>query len=285
MMTPIIPSLHKNKISADVHLHTLHSHGKNSTQEMLNAAKINGLSIIGFSEHSPRPAAYMYPQDYQERLLSSFPTYIHEVLALKNEHTATEILLGVEVDYIVGEERYAKHLCEEYPYDYIIGGLHFQGTWGFDWSIDQWNLLDDTARFAIYQRYYEDITRMCATGFFQIIAHPDLIKIFTVTSFSRWIEKGQPCVEQALIAIRDNKMAMEVSSAGLRKACQEIYPGPVIMGMARDLDVPISFASDAHCASTPAYKFNELAQYASAFGYTKSAIFRQKQPEFLSFSS
>jgi len=76
--------------------------------------------------------------------------------------------------------------------------------------------------------------------------------------------------------VRDAGMAMEVSSAGLRKPCAEIYPGPAIMRLAADLQVPITFASDAHTTDQVAYAFSELAVYTASFGYCDSLVFRKK---------
>ena len=69
-------------INADLHLHTLYSHGQNSPFEMHASAARKGLSLIGFSEHSPRPAGYDYTHEYRERLTAHFPDYIREVSAL-----------------------------------------------------------------------------------------------------------------------------------------------------------------------------------------------------------
>ena len=71
---------------------------------------------------------------------------------------------------------------------------------------------------------------------------------------------------------------MEISSAGLRKPCKEIYPGPVIMQLAAELELSITFGSDAHCTQTPAYAFAELARYAASFGFTHSLWFEQRRP-------
>lgn len=263
-------------IIADVHLHTHYSHGQADPLAMLQAAKRQGLSFIGFSEHSPRPAGYTYPEDYQEKLTSLLPQYVREVRAFAAQEAANGItvLLGLEVDYIPGQEAYATALCREHPYDYIIGGLHFQQNWGFDFSAADWERLDEDARFIIYRRYYEDLRDMCATGLFHIAAHPDLIKIFSIDSFKAWLDTPQAkdCVHAALSAMKKHGVIMEISSAGLRKACREIYPGPVIMAMAADLGLAVSFASDAHCTGTPAYAFDDLARYAGRYGYSHSVI-------------
>ncbi len=277
-------------IIADVHMHTFHSHGQASTKDMYQACIAAGLKIIGFSEHSPRPEGYTYPKsDYQEKLNKVFPTYIKEVLELKEQGKVdgVRVLLGLELDYIRDEENFAKAECAKYPYDYIIGGLHFQGKWGFDGGEESWSNFDQKAKFAIYRRYYEDMISMCNTGLFHIVAHPDLIKIYTLEDFNLWLEMPESLslVEMALCAIKHNSMAMEISSAGLRKKCQEIYPGKKIMALAQKLNVPISFGADSHCANTPAFGYDTLARYASSFGYSSSLVFYDKKPQEVAFTT
>ncbi|MDR0238917.1 MAG: histidinol-phosphatase, partial [Deltaproteobacteria bacterium] len=80
---------------------------------------------------------------------------------------------------------------------------------------------------------------------------------------------GLDLVRESLVAVRDAGMSMEISSAGLRKACREIYPGPEIMRLAADLRVPIVFGSDAHQPSDMGFAFDELARYAASFGITR----------------
>lgn len=275
------------KIIADLHTHTLHSHAANTSFEMFEAGRKKGLEIIGFSEHSPRPKGYRYLSDYQDKLRAGFPLYVDEVKRLKKNESGLEILLGVEVDYIPAEKDYAKKLCAEYEYDYIIGGLHFQGNWGFDGPEESWLKLSQKEKFNVYTQYYLDLKDMAETGLFNIVAHPDLIKIHTKADFDIWLEKKEATeiITDSLKAFKKAGMAMEISSAGLRKPCKEIYPGPKIMEIAQSLELPISFGSDAHCIKTPAYAFNELASYARAYGYSESLIFRKKKAFTLKFKS
>lgn len=263
-------------ISADLHAHTHHSHGQASTEDMYLAALAKGLGIFGFSEHSPRPDGYVYPSDYQEKLNSRFEQYVREVEAMKERGKADglTVLLGLEVDFIPGRESYAAALCSGHPFDYIIGGLHFQRTWGFDFTADDWAGLPRESRFAAYVQYYDDLAAMCRTGLFHIAAHPDLIKLFTIDSFTEWLDTAEalPRVRRTLETMKECGVIMEISSAGLRKPCKEIYPGPKIMAAASEIGLPISFGSDAHCTNTPAFAFDSLARYAASFGYTHSVV-------------
>lgn len=284
-MTPIISP---SPIAADLHLHTRHSHGQASTGEMFKAARDRGLTVIGFSEHSPRPEGYAYPTDYQERLVRGFPEYVREVRRLAGEQAknGVRVLLGLEVDYIPGQEEYAGELCASYPFDYVIGGLHFQGTWGFDFSARDWEGMDTAARYAAYARYYRDLAAMCRTGLVHIAAHPDLIKIFSVESFNAWLDDPEalPLVGEALLAMKERGVLMEISSAGLRKPCGEIYPGPKIMALAAKMGLPVCFASDAHCTGTPAHAFDQLARYAASFGYDCGHVVEKGQSRPLAFT-
>jgi histidinol-phosphatase (PHP family) len=243
---------------------------------MFEAACRAGLTVFGFAEHSPRPPGYVYPRDYQEALARSLPDYVAEVLALKERgrERGVTVLLGLELDYFPDREDFAAEVARSYPFDYIIGGLHFQGAWGFDFDPADWEPMGREERFAAYERYYRDLASMCRSGLFTIAAHPDLIKIFTPETFRDWLgtKSALPLIREALEALSRAGMLLEVSSAGLRRPCREIHPGPEIMRLARDLDVSVCFASDAHSIDHPAYAFDALAAYAGGFGYRESFI-------------
>ncbi len=265
-------------ITVDVHAHTHYSHARDGVADMARAAKAAGLSVFGFSEHSPRPAGRDYPEEYRTRLQRGFADYVAEVLALReaSRHKSPRILFGLEVDWFDDELPYIRELTTSLPYDYLIGGLHFLGTWGFDFTEDDWSGLSLDECAVHYEAYYRSLAFMARSGLVHIMAHPDMIKVFSADRFRQWLRGDNlDLVRDALVAVRDNGMAMEVSTGGLRKPCAEIYPGPVIMRLAADLGVPVSFASDAHSTAQIAWKFDELAAYAASFGYRESLFFVQ----------
>lgn len=263
-------------IQADLHLHTNCSHGANTAFEMFAAARQRGLALIGFSEHSPRPQGFNYRHEYREQLTRLFPEYISSVRELKKlAHTGTKVLLGLEMDWLDGETDFIAGACRAYEYDYIIGSVHFLDKWGFDDGCEPWEGASQEACERHYFRYFELWRDMLASGLFQIAAHPDLIKIFSADRFRRWIARpeSQAIVRACLLTLRENGMAMEISSAGLRKPCSEIYPGPEIMRIAAEEGVAISMASDAHCVSDVGRDFDRLADYARSFGFERQTVF------------
>lgn len=273
-------------IRADLHTHTRHSHALHSVAEMALAAREAGLEIFGISEHSPRPEDYIYPSDYQGKLLAGYADYIEEVQALcRASSPEFTTLLGLEIDFMPDELEFAQQAVAAHPFDYVIGGLHFQGKWGFDWSQAEWDAIAESERFKIYARYYEDLSALIESGLAQIIAHPDLIKIFSRESFDRWLDtpEAESALRRAFGLLRERGLIMEISSAGLRKPCAEIYPGPRIMRLAAELGLKVCLSSDAHATNQIAFAFDQLEAYAREYGYAESWIVAGKRGKAIPF--
>lgn len=276
-------------IQADTHNHTCFSHGKNTPFEMHAAATAKGLKIIGFSEHSPRPAGFDYSNEYRDCLNSHLNDYVGQVRALQknanNSDSACHVLFGMEMDWLDGQEEFASKACRMFDFDYLIGSVHFLEHWGFDDKMSDWENLSQEECEKFYTDYFNAWERMISSGLFQIAAHPDLIKIFSIGQFHVWLSKPRAMnlISKGLKALREQGMAMEISSAGLRKACGEFYPAPAIVAEAARLAIPVALASDAHCVEDVAGSFADLAGYARAFGYDRQAVFNKGKMELLPF--
>lgn len=273
-------------IRVDTHLHTAYSHAKDSVDAMFAAAVAKDIDIVGFSEHSPRPATHSYPKDYQKKLTSGFPRYVQEVLRVRdaNKCTAT-VLLGIEMDWMEGREGFIIDMLKAYDFDYVIGGVHFIDTWGFDYAAEDWDKLHEFRKVELYAQYFESVYNMAQSGYFNILAHPDLVKIFSNDLFREWsaCDEARTLFRKSLTAVRDAGMAMEISSAGLRKPCDEIYPCHTIMEIASDLCLPISFGSDAHNVNDVAADFAQLEFVARTYGYHDSAYFVKRSMRSIAF--
>ena len=268
-------------ICADVHNHTIASHGLATVGEMYAAAKERNLRWYGFSEHSPLPPGYSCPL-YKGDLAVAFPAYAAEVMALREQtaclpgtqSASPRVLMGMELDWLPVNMPWMRDVIGHYPFDYIIGGLHFVGEvpvgsprcWG--------PVVERHERFARYDAYYEIMQGLAASGMVDVVAHPDFIKVCCYDDFQAWLALpgSTDRIAAVLEAMRTTDTAMEVSSAGLRKPFHEPYPGPVIMRLAADLGLTISFGSDAHNTQDTGSHFSELAAYAAAYGFSRSRI-------------
>ncbi len=265
-------------ITADLHNHTLYSHGKDTPKDMWESAKAKGITLFGFTEHSPRPNDYTYTNEYREKLTKFFPQYVAEVEELKQANP-NQVLLGIEMDWMEKELDFIKNAINAYNFDYVIGSVHFLKTWGYDDDPKDWKNLNQDNCHEHYTSYFQTVTKMAQSGLFNIAAHLDLIKIFSIEHFKPWIktQSAQNIVGDTLNAIKNANMSLEISSAGLRKICKEIYPCPEIMNLAKELKLPISFGSDAHNVNDVAADFDKLASYAREYNYDHSVWFANGQ--------
>lgn len=274
-------------ITADLHTHTRYSHGADTAEDMYAAAAAAGLAYIGFSEHSPRPEGFTYRHEYRDQLKAHLPDYFREVRALRDNAKPGQprALLAMEMDWLDGEEGFIRKACKAADFDYLIGSVHFLGRWGFDDGDEPWRNAGQEQCDAWYEAYFTAWEAMLGSGLFQIAAHPDLIKIYSVDRFRAWLARpeSRAQVRRCLTALADTGMALEISSAGLRKACREIYPAAPIMELAAELDIPVTFASDAHSVRDVARDFDRLADYARRFGYTQHVLFARGERSLLPF--
>ncbi len=263
-------------INADLHNHTLYSHGKDTPKAMWEAAQKKGIELFGFTEHSPRPHNYTYTNEYRDKLTKFFPQYVSEVKELQKAFPG-QVLLGIEMDWMEKELDFIKNALNAYNFDYVIGSVHFLQTWGYDDDPKDWQSLRKNHCHEHYVNYFQTTRRMAESKLFNIAGHIDLIKIFSIDYFNTWVSlpQAQNVIGDALLAVKDAGMALEISSAGLRKMCKEIYPGPHIMALAAEIQLPISFGSDAHNVKDVGADFDKLAQYARSYGYEHSVWFCQ----------
>lgn len=263
-------------IRADLHNHTWYSHGAATTAEMYAAARKTDLEWFGFSEHSPLPPGYTCGLYRHGDLSGVFPNYAREVMDLRRTAARPKVLFGMELDWIPSRRDFMETLAAAYPFDYIIGGLHYLG--GFSIGSGDWDD-GETARFARFAAYYEEMARMASSGLVDIVAHPDFIKLHACPSFHRWLKRPGSLllVEKALVAMREAGTAMEISSAGLRRPYHEAHPAPAILKLAADVGVSITFGSDSHTPDSIGGDFPALAACARACGFGRSLIFEGRR--------
>jgi len=74
----------------------------------------------------------------------------------------------------------------------------------------------------------------------------------------------------------DGGVAMEVSTAGLRKPVAEIYPARAFIEMAVEAGVPIALSSDAHTPEHLAYRYDDAVKLLEECGVSELAVFEKR---------
>ncbi len=256
---------------ADYHIHTwMCQHATGKPVEYAAAAARLGLREIGFSDHSP-----MARDDFDNwrMRLDQLDEYVEDVREARRRHPELSIRLALEIDYLPGFEDWIRGLARRHPWDYLIGSVHYiTDTWDVDNPAKkaQWQGRDP---LEVWTLYFERLTRAAASGLFDIIGHPDLPKKFGIYPSTSYTHLYRPF----LAAAREHKLAIDVNTAGLRKECREIYPGPEFLKMAWEQGLPITFGSDAHAPGEVGANFAEAITLVRGAGYTHYCRFEERR--------
>lgn len=255
----------------DYHLHTpLCRHAVGEPTDYAQRALELGFTEIGFSDHAPMPRDDF--DDWRMRA-DQLDDYIGRVQAARRRFPHLTIRLGLEVDYLPGQEDWIRELAARHPWDYLIGSVHYiSDNWAVDHpqQLDRWKAHEP---FEVWTMYFERLTQAAQSGLFDIIGHADLPKKFGH-------RPGRDCAalyERFLEAAARAGCAIELNTAGLRKDCREIYPGPELLRRACEHRVPITFGSDAHAPEELGLNFTEAVQLARCAGYTQSLRFADRR--------
>jgi histidinol-phosphatase (PHP family) len=205
-------------------------------------------------------------------LWKEFPRYLEMVQEAREAVPQLPIRLGLEVDYLPEQRDWIAELCQAAPWDYLIGSVHYLGDWALDSPFE-------TERFAqrpieqIWAEYWSLYTEAAGSGFFDIMAHPDLVKKFG----HRPTGDLRRYYEPAIAALAEADVAIEINTAGLFKNAAEMYPAPTFLEMAYQAGIPLMLSSDAHDPAHVGRAFPQAAELAKNCGYTHLARFQGRQ--------
>ena len=261
------------KLPADYHMHTpLCRHATGEPTEYAAQALRVGLREIGFTDHSP-----MRRDDFDDWRMRAdqLDEYVAKVERARRENPALTIRLGLEVDYLPGQEDWIRELAGRHAWDYFIGSVHYVSD---SWDVDNPAKLSEWKRrdaWEVWSVYFERLTMAAESGLFEIIGHADLPKKFG----HRPQRDCAPLYENFLAAVKRADVAIELNTAGLRKDCREIYPNPVLLERAFALGVPITFGSDAHAVGEVGLNLGEAIELARRVGYRETVGFAGRRRE------
>ncbi len=200
----------------------------------------------------------------------SLERYVEVVVDAKDR--GLPVKLGLEVDFQPGTEEKILELLSPYPFDYLIGSVHWVGAWWPDRprGMEEYTRLGDRPA---YEKYFAAETALAASGLVDVLAHADFVKRTGGKPYHPPADLYAEVIEAAVAS----GTAVEVSSAGLRQAPQEIYPAPLFLDMFNDAGVPITLASDAHRPEDTAWELAEVIAAARKAGYTEYLHFDKRR--------
>jgi histidinol-phosphatase (PHP family) len=240
-------------------------------EHFLRVAQARGIEEYGVSEHAYRfqQTAHLFDNPWiRERRTENIDEYYKMVEAAR--HVGHRVKFGIELDFIPGTEAALERFIKEYPFDYVIGSVHWLGDFGFDLleMKDKWLNRDLKAT---YDEYFSILTQMVESNLFDFVGHADVIKVFGYEPddpmfLSDWYERLAE-------TFANNNAVIEVSTAGLRKPVGKLYPAPGLLQASFNRHVPIVINSDAHRPEDVGADYEQALSLVKAVGYQELVTF------------
>jgi histidinol-phosphatase (PHP family) len=236
------------------------------------AAGAAGIAELGVSEHIHRfrQALDIWRHPFWvEQATDDLDAYCEFLVA-------SGLRVGIEADFVPGAEDRIAALLGARDFDYVIGSVHFVGEGAVDQ--DRWDVwkIEDHDPDRVWARYFDQVAASATSGLFDVIAHPDLVKVWGT---DRPLPEGdlRRFYEPAVEAIAASGVAVEVSTAGLRKPVAEIYPAGGFAELCVEAGVPFSLSSDAHVPEQIGFAYGEAVEFMRGHGINEVSTFAGRE--------
>lgn len=243
-------------------------------------ARARGVGEIAFTEHVHRFAAahgWLDTPFWRDESDADLDAYAAAVVRARDE--GLPVLLGIEMDWLPGRRDEIAALLAHHPFDLVLGSVHWLGAIAVDDPACP--PVGDLPADEVWGRYLDALLDAVASGLFDVIAHPDLPKVFGHRAPGSARARFPALVD----AVARAGVAIECSSAGLRKPVGELYPDPDLLAMFREAGVPATLASDAHRPEDVGRDYATAVAALRGAGYTTITRFRRRAAEQVALAS
>jgi histidinol-phosphatase (PHP family) len=244
---------------------------RQNVERYLEAAADRGISELGVAEHVHRfaQALEVWDHPFWRRWavddLDAYCAFVRE---------DTELKLGLEADFVPGREDRMESLLDGRDWDYVVGSVHFLSNEAVDMRGD-WDVWRSSHPDKVWRRYFETLGEAARTGMYDVLAHPDLVKVWGAGA-PRPEGDLRPFYELAMEGVAESDVAIEVSTAGLRKPVGEIYPAPAFLEMCLEVGRPVALSSDAHLPDQLGYEYDRALELLDGLGVSEVSVFERR---------
>jgi histidinol-phosphatase (PHP family) len=268
VLTDLHVHLRPDDLEATAAKHFTHT----NAERYREVAGERGVAVLGVSEHVHRFRQALSVWDHPFWVANAVDDLDGYCAFVRGD---TDLLLGIEADYVFGREDRMANLLDEREWDYVIGSVHFLLDRALDMRGD-WDVWRSGDPDKVWRRYFETLGEAARTGMFDVLAHPDLVKVW---GGGAPVPDGdlRRFYDLAMDGIAESDVAIEVSTAGLRKPVGEIYPAPAFLEMCLEAGRPVALSSDAHVPADLAFRYDKAVELLESMGVTELATFERRE--------
>lgn len=232
------------------HTHTsLCRHAGGTVAEYVRAAKEHKLDVLGFSEHAPFPDGRFGLRMLYEELPGYLEDIHRERTEFKKPDSAKPLQLfaGLEIEYCPDMHNYYESLLYSGKIDYLLLGQHFYTPCaGQPVNI---YFIEQQGDTSLYQDYASSVSQALNTGYFRLLAHPDVIFINNLP----WDYHCEKSCDIIIEAALKNHTVVELNANGIRRGLKQYsegarypYPHSGFFHRAASAKLPVIIGSDCH---------------------------------------
>lgn len=245
-------------MQSDNHIHTQYCpHGSDYTmEEYVKSAIRKGLKSMTFTEHAPLVIEDTTPKKDSAMALESVELYLNEGFKLKEKYQKEiEINLGFEVDFIEGKEAETQLFLKKYPHTipYSILSVHFIKLSDNDYyciDYDKNSFLDKIEEIGFEKliKQYQQALELALSNPFEEYTPKTIGHITLINKFEKAHQfENSMDWDNILTKVKESGYKLDYNFAGVDKPFyRQTYPPENIVNKAIELNIPISFGSDAH---------------------------------------
>ena len=223
-------------MNANYHTHTWRcKHASGTEREYIENAIRGGLTVLGFSDHTPIPFEGGYVSDHRMEM-DLLEDYVTTITALKAEYARDiRIHLGLEFEYAPKYLERQLAVIRQYPIEYLLLGQHF-----LDDEIGGTYCGKPTRKEASLVKYCDVCAEAMKSGLFLYVAHPDVFYYI-----------GDPAIYEREMrrlceTARSLRIPLEINLLGADYGRN--YPNPVFWRIAGETGCDAVSGCDAHRA-------------------------------------
>jgi histidinol-phosphatase (PHP family) len=248
-------------------MHTpLCKHARGEPEEYAATAERRGLKGIVFTCHSPMPGGF-WPRVRMS--IEELDTYVEIIDRARREFEGrVDVRLGIESDYFPGMEEWLVDLHGRADFHHVLGSVHYFAP---EYTELFWRGDD----FEFQKTYFKHLADSAESGLFDTLSHPDLVKNAAPDLWD--FERIQPFIADALDRIAKAGTAMELNTSGLNKGIPEVNPGPLMLRMMCERQIPVVIGSDSHVPRRVGANFEHALDLLEAVGYATVSFFNDRK--------
>ena len=198
------------KIETNYHTHTyLCKHAEGTASDYVKYAKAHGYKEIAITDHGPlidSILAYFYSRrmsmDEYENI------YLDDIHQAKQEE-GIKVYSGLEIEYFPEMDDYYKKFLREL--DFLILGQHYY------WLNDHYHNIYDPQSHESIKAYEESVVNGIKTGYFKIVAHPDIYCV----KYGVWDDECEKVAQSIIQTAMEHNVLLELNANGVRNCIRK----------------------------------------------------------------